>query len=69
MRVGLAVVALVNRVFVNVRANMAAGDLRINMGILLTNRNLPSVYSEQVGFFKKEARRGQYHYFQIVYTL
>ena len=25
--------------------------------------------TEQVGFFKKEARRGQRHYFQILYTL
>ena len=23
----------------------------------------------KVGFFKKEARRGQHHYFQIVYSL
>ena len=25
--------------------------------------------SKQVGFFKKEARRGQHHYVQIVYKL
>ena len=30
---------------------------------------LPSIDSEQVGFFKKEARRSQHHYFHIVYRL
>ena len=28
---------------------------------------LVGIYSKQVGFFKREARRGQHHYFQIIY--
>ena len=28
-----------------------------------------NIIQEQVGFFKKEVRRGQHHYFQIVYRL
>ena len=48
MRVRLAIAALVNSVFINVKANMAAGTLQINMGILFTNGRLPSIHSESV---------------------
>ena len=42
MRVRLEVAALVNRVFLNMQANVAAGARCLNMGILFTNRKLPS---------------------------
>ena len=48
MRIRLAVVMLVNSVFINLQANMTAGVHRINMGILFTNRKLPSVHSKSV---------------------
>ena len=48
MRVRLAVAALVNSVFTYVQANMAAEARWINMGILFTNRKLPSIHSESV---------------------
>ena len=48
MRIRLAAAELVNSVFINVRANMAAGARRINMGILFTNRKLPTIQSESV---------------------
>ena len=38
IRVGLAVGALVNSVFINVQANIAAGTRWIDMGMLFTNR-------------------------------
>ena len=46
IRVLLAVAAHVNSVVINAQANMAAGARRINMGILFTNRKLPSIHSE-----------------------
>ena len=56
--------------FINVQANMTGGARRISMDVLFTNGKLPSKpYSEQADFFKKEARRGQHHFFQIVYRL
>ena len=48
MRVGLAVAALVNSVFIIVQANMAEGVLQINKQILFTNRKLPSIHSLSV---------------------
>ena len=36
---------------------------------LLCRRQKYRVYTVQVSFFKKEAKRGQHHYFQIVYRL
>ena len=45
MSVRLAIAALVNSVFINVKANMAEGPRRINMGILFPNSKLPSIQS------------------------
>ena len=42
MRVRLAVAALVNSVYINGQANMAAGACRIKMGIPIANRKLLS---------------------------
>ena len=47
MWVRLAAAALVNSVFINVQANLAAEARRINMGILFTNRRLPSIHYER----------------------
>ena len=58
--VGLAVAALVNSVFILVQANMAAGTRRINMGILLTNRKLPSIYFESVRRSRSKASTHSY---------
>ena len=44
----LAVAALVNSVFINVQADMAAGARRINICIFFTNHKLPSLHSESV---------------------
>ena len=44
----LALATLVNSVFIDVQANMAAAAHRTNMGIVFTNRKLPSIYSESV---------------------
>ena len=41
-----AVAVLVNSVFINVQANMAAGAGPIKMGKLFTNCKLPSILSE-----------------------
>ena len=48
MRVRLAVAALGNSVLINVQANLVAWARQINMGILITNRELPSIHSESV---------------------
>ena len=48
MRVLLVVAALVNRVFINVQANIAAGAYQVNMNIFFTYRKLPSIHSESV---------------------
>ena len=45
MMVRLAVAALINRVFIIVKVNTAAG---INTGILFTNGKLPSIHPEPV---------------------
>ena len=48
MRVRLALAALVNSVFINGQANMAAVTRLINLGILFTNHKLSSIYSVSV---------------------
>ena len=48
MRVRLALAALVNSVFINGQANMAAVTRRINLCILFTNHKLSSIHSVSV---------------------
>ena len=55
IRVRLAVAVLINSVIINVKANIAAGTLRINMDILFTNRKLPSIHSESVSKSRSKA--------------
>ena len=67
MRVRLAVATLINSVFINVQANMAAGALPINMGILFTNRKLSSIHSESVPRTRSKAKYIQVsNAFQII---
>ena len=47
-RLQLSIEALVNSVFITVQKNEVAGTGRLNMGIHLTNRKLPSIHSELV---------------------
>ena len=60
MRVRLAVAAGVNRIFISVQENMAAGAHWINMGILFTNCKLLSINSESVP--RGESKAGTYCY-------
>ena len=69
MRVRLAVAALVNSVFINVQANMAAGASRINMDMLFTNRKLPSIHSESVATSRSKARAFSFAEKRGVYCL
>ena len=60
MRVRLAVAGLVNSVFINVQANMAAGARLINTDILFTNRKLPTIHSESVSISRSKASTYNY---------
>ena len=57
MRVRLSEAGLVNSLFINVQANMAAGGRRINISILFPNRKLPSIHSESVPRNRSKAAR------------
>ena len=56
----LAVAPVVNSVFINVKANMTAQARRIKMGILFTNRKLPSIHSESVPRNRSKASKYSY---------
>ena len=60
MRVLSVAAVLVDNVFRNVQANMAAGARRINMRILCTNRSLHSIHSESVS--RSMSTEGAYSY-------
>ena len=66
MRVRLAVAELVNSVFINGHANMVAGDRRVNMGIIYTNRKLLSIHSESVP--RSTSKANTYSYVEIPYS-
>ena len=48
MGVRLAVAALLNSVFINMQEYIAVGASGISIGILFTNRELPTIHSESV---------------------
>ena len=48
MGVRLTVAALLNSVFINMQEYIAVGASGISIGILFTNRELPTIHSESV---------------------
>ena len=66
MRVRLEIVTIVNSVFINVQANMAAGARQINIGILIfANHKLPLIQSVSVS---RSMSKAVYHSAMPKYT-